>query len=154
MRITTTWWNGMSAMAVAATLLVGPAFAQDAGEVKVSKGTVHIDRAGQRVPVTAGTRVRQADVVVTGADGAAGITFADASRMSVGPNSRLVIEKFAFDSTTHKGAFETSLDRGTLAAVSGGIAKETPGAMKVRTPAAVLGVRGTEFVVRTGDGTD
>ena len=41
-----------------------------------------------------------------------------------------------------------------LAGVSGSIVKQTPGAMKVRTPAAVLGVRGTEFVVRTGDGTD
>ena len=151
MRITLTWWNGISALVLAATVLVAPALAQDAGEVKVSKGSVHIERSGQRVPVAAGTRVRQADVVVTGADGAAGIMFADASRMSVGPNSRLVIEKFAFDSTTHKGAFETSLDKGTLAAVSGGIAKETPGAMKVRTPAAVLGVRGTELVVRTGE---
>ena len=38
---------------------------------------------------------------------------------------------------------------GTLAAVSGKIAKQSPGAMKVRTPSAVLGVRGTEFAART-----
>jgi hypothetical protein len=155
MRNASTWWRGIiSVMVVATALLAVPAFAQDAGEVKVSKGVVHIERAGQRLRAPAGTRVRQSDVVVTGADGSVGITFADASRLSVGPNSRLAIDKFAFDSTTHQGAFETSLDKGTLAAVSGSIVKQSPGAMKVRTPAAVLGVRGTEFVVRTGDGTN
>jgi hypothetical protein len=154
MRNASTWWTGISVLAVATALLAVPAFAQDAGEVKVSKGVVHIERSGQRLPAPAGTRVRQADVVVTGADGSVGITFADTSRLSVGPNSRLAIDKFAFDSTTHQGAFETSLDKGTLAAVSGNIVKQSPGAMKVRTPAAVLGVRGTEFVVRTGDGTN
>src|SRR5687768_6042560 len=101
------WWKGISMMAVATALLAAPAFAQDAGEVKVSKGAAHIERSGQRLPSPAGTRVRQSDVVVTGADGSVGITFADASRLSVGPNSRLAIDKFAFDSTTHQGAFET-----------------------------------------------
>ena len=41
-------------------------------------------------------------------------------------------ERYAFDTTTHKGAFETALRRGTLAAVSGQIAKQSPDAMKVR----------------------
>jgi hypothetical protein len=63
----------------------------------------------------------------------------------------LAIDRFAFDSTTHQGSFESSLKRGTLAVVSGKLAKQSPDAMKVRTPAAVLGVRGTEFLVRTGD---
>jgi hypothetical protein len=34
--------------------------------------------------------------------------------------------------------------------VSGKLAKQSPEAMKVKTPAAILGVRGTEFLVRTG----
>ena len=155
MRNASTWWRGIiSVMAVATALLAVPAFAQDAGEVKVSKGAVHIERSGLRLAGLPGTRVRQSDVVITGADGSVGITFADASRLSIGPNSRLAIDRFAFDSTTHQGALEATLATGTLAGVSGSIVKQTPGAMKVRTPAAVLGVRGTEFVVRTGDGTN
>jgi len=71
--------------------------------------------------------------------------------MSVGPGSALAIDRFVFDSTTNQGAFESSLKRGTLSVVSGKIAKQTPDAMKVKTPAAILGVRGTEFVVRTGE---
>jgi hypothetical protein len=66
----------------------------------------------------------------------------------------LVIDRFVFDSTTHQGGFESSLQKGTLAVVSGKLAKASPEAMKVKTPAAVLGVRGTEFLVRTGDGSE
>ena len=127
------------------------AFGQDVGVVKVSKGTTAIERGGQQLTVPVGTKVREGDVVTTGADGSVGITFGDNSLLSIGPDSRLSIDRYAFDSTTHKGQFETSLNRGTLAAVSGKIAKQSPDAMKVRTPAALLGVRGTEFVVRTGE---
>jgi len=135
---------------LASPLLPTMAFGDDVGVIKVSKGTAAIERSGQRLPVPVGTKVREGDVVITGADGSVGITFGDNSLLSIGPDSSLAIDRFAFDSTTHKGAFETSLNRGTLAAVSGKIAKQSPDAMKVRTPAAVLGVRGTEFVVRTG----
>ncbi len=128
--------------------------AQEAGHVKVSKGAVQIERAGQKVPASVGAPVQAGDVVTTGGDGAVGITFLDNSLLSAGPNSVLAIDRFAFDSTTHQGAFESSLKKGTLAVVSGKLAKQSPDAMKVRTPAAVLGVRGTEFLVRTGDPKD
>jgi hypothetical protein len=117
----------------------------------VAKGAVQIERAGQTVPATLGAVVQAGDVVVTGADGSVGITFLDNSLLSAGPNSVLAIDRFAFDSTTHQGSFESSLKKGTLAVVSGKLAKQSPDAMKVKTPAAVLGVRGTEFLVRTGD---
>ena len=125
--------------------------ADDVGVVKIARGDVAIERAGRRLLAQPGMSVVEGDSVVTGADGAVGITFRDNTLLSIGPGSSLVIERYAFDTTTHKGAFETSLKRGTLAAVSGKIAKQSPDAMKVRTPAAVLGVRGTEFVVRTSD---
>jgi hypothetical protein len=127
------------------------ALANDVGVVKISRGTANLERSGQRSPAPAGTRVRQGDTLVTGADGSLGVTFSDNSMLSIGPDSRLTIDRFTFDATTHKGAFETSLSKGTLAGVSGKIAKQTPGAMKVKTPAALLGVRGTEFAIRTGD---
>jgi hypothetical protein len=128
-----------------------PAGAQEAGHIKVAKGAVQVERAGQQVPATVGAVVQAGDVVVTGPDGSVGITFLDNSLLSAGPNSVLAIDRFAFDSTTHQGSFESSLRKGTLAVVSGKLAKQSPDAMKVKTPAAVLGVRGTEFLVRTGD---
>ena len=141
--------------AVLAALLVlctaAGSLAADAGRIKTVRGTAWVERAGARVPASVGTPVRRDDVIVTGADGAVGITFADDSRLSIGPDTALAIERFAFDPTTHEGAHETSLRRGTLAAVSGKLARQSPDAMKVRTPAAVLGVRGTEFAVRAGE---
>ena len=136
------------ALGVTLTMPEGAA-ADDVGQFKVVKGTVHVERAKQRVPVAVGTIVQEGDVVMTGVDGSAGITFKDDSLLSVGPDSVLAIDRFAFDSTTHAGAFETSLRQGTMAAVSGKIAKQSADAMRVRTPATILGVRGTEFLVRS-----
>lgn len=103
------------------------------------------------MPARVGTRVRETDVIATGAGGSVGITFADNSLLSIGPNTVLVIERFTFDPTTHRGSFESTLRTGTLSAVSGKLTRQSSDAMKVRTPSAVLGVRGTEFLVRTGE---
>jgi len=146
-------WRTVIVLAILALpSLVGAsgAVAADAGMIKTATGGAWVERAGTRIPARSGDPVRESDVIVTARDGAVGITFADDSRMSIGPNSALVIDRFAFDSTTHAGAFDTSLRQGTLHAVSGKLTKQSPDAMKVRTPSAILGVRGTEFLVRAG----
>ena len=143
---------GLILSAATVALLSAAALANEVGQIKTVKGTAHIERGGQKLPATIGAKVLQSDAVVTGADGSVGITFIDNSLLSAGPNSTLAIERYAFDPTTHAGAFDTRLSRGTLAVVSGKIAKQTPGAMTVKTPAAILGVRSTEFVVRVDDG--
>jgi hypothetical protein len=125
-----------------------PAMASDVGLIKVSKGDVRIERAGAPVAATVGTGVQASDVIVTGSDGLAGITFTDNSLVSLGPNSRFSIDKYRFDSTTHQGEFESSLTKGRLAAISGKMVKQSPESMKVRTPSAIMGVRGTEFIVQ------
>ena len=137
--------------AIAALALAAPAFANDIGLIKVSKGSVQIQRGGAKVPAAVGSPLRASDVIVTGADGSAGITFTDNSLVSVGPNSVFAIEKYSFDSTTHAGQFEGNLRQGRLAAVSGKMVKQSPESMKIRTPSAVMGVRGTEFVVQVDE---
>jgi hypothetical protein len=103
------------------------------------------------MPVVVGMPIRQSDKLVTAADGTVGVTFADNSLLSVGPNSTLVVDKFSFNASTHEGQFDASLQRGTLAVVSGKMVKQSPDAMRIRTPASILGVRGTEFVVKVAD---
>ena len=127
------------------------AHAAEIGQIKISKGTVTLERDGQSRPASAGTRVHGSDVVKTGADGSVGITMSDNSLLSLGPNSVLSLDRYEFDSTTHRGAFDASLRNGSMAVVSGSIAKQSPDAMTVRTPFAVLGVRGTEFVVSANE---
>jgi len=123
-------------------------------EVRTSTVLAQIVGINQHRIAAVGSVVQQGDLVITGADGSVGITFRDNSLLSVGPDSVLSIDRFVFDSTTHQGAFESSLKQGTLAVVSGKLAKQSPDAMTVKTPAAILGVRGTEFLVRTGQSKD
>jgi hypothetical protein len=141
----------LAAAVILAFAVAGLARAQDVGQIKVAKGTVHVERDGKSIPAQAGMTIRESDALVTGADGSAGITFSDNSLLSAGPNSVLVVDRYAFDSTTHAGHFDASLKKGTLAVVSGKMVKQSPGAMRVRTPAAIMGVRGTEFVVQVED---
>ena len=135
-----------------ALLASGEAEAQDVGRIKTVKGAVHIERVGQPQPALVGNGVRQADVLVTGPDGAVGVTLADDTLLSAGPNSVLAVERFVYDGVK-PGVLEAALTKGTLAVVSGRIAKQAPDSMRVKTPAAILGVRGTEFVVRASDGS-
>ena len=138
-----------NALILAAALgFAGSAIAQDIGLVKVAKGSVEIQRGEEKLPVKVGTALRTSDILVTGADGSAGVTFTDNSLVSVGPNSVFAIDKYRFDTTTHAGEFEGSLRQGRLAAVSGKMVKQSPESMKIRTPSAIMGVRGTEFVVQ------
>lgn len=146
-------WSCLSLLAL--TLAVAPAARADdpIGQIKSAAGRVAIDRQGSSHPAAAGDRVFQADVISTGDDGTIGITFADNSMMSLGPKSILALDQFRFDTTTHEGVFDSSLRRGTLAVKSGQICQQTPEAMHIKTPSALLGVRGTEFLVRAeGDG--
>jgi hypothetical protein len=152
MRIATTLVRNALALAVLFGLAAAAAAAaSDIGQVKIAKGQVTIERQGKAMPATVGARLQVADVVRTGADGSVGITMDDDSLLSAGPNSALSLDNYAFDSTTNQGRFNTSLNKGTLSVISGRIAKQTPDAMTVRTPTAILGVRGTEFVVSAND---
>jgi hypothetical protein len=131
--------------------LAVPGLAADIGLVKVSNGSVEIERAGAKIKAEVGTAVQASDVFRTGADGSAGITFSDNSLLSIGPNSVFEIDRYRFDSTTHAGEFQGSLKQGSLAAISGKMVKQSPESMKIRTPSALMGVRGTEFVVQVDE---
>jgi hypothetical protein len=132
------------ALLIAAT---GVGAADAVGLVKVSRGQVTVDRHGQSLPAQVGMPVAAADTVKTGPDGSVGITMRDDSLLSAGPNSVMTLDRFEFDPTTQQGRFDAGLQRGTLAVVTGRIARQSPRSMTVRTPSAVLGVRGTDFVV-------
>jgi hypothetical protein len=137
-------WIMVAALAVAAPTLA----AENIGLIKVSKGSVSIQRGSEKLPANVGQSLQASDTIVTGADGSAGITFTDNSLVSVGPNSVFSIDKYSFDSTTHQGEFAGNLKQGRLAAVSGKMVKQSPESMTIRTPSAIMGVRGTEFVVQ------
>lgn len=125
--------------------------AGEAGTIKTVKGSVAIERVGQKQAAEVGGQLLVADRVITGADGAVGITLHDNTVLSAGPNSTLELNKFAFNSTTHAGELDASVKRGTLSVISGKIAKANPDKVRYSTPTMTLGVRGTEFVIEAGE---
>jgi hypothetical protein len=145
----TDWRRGVIAAILAglAALLEGSAGAE-IGQIKNVAGQVFLFRNNVQQPAKAGDLIEQADVVTTGPNSSVGITFIDNSRFSAGPNSRIELKQFRFDPTTQEGEFLTDAQRGTLAIVSGQIAKRSPDAMKIKTPSTILGVRGTTFAVK------
>lgn len=140
----------LAALALAA-LFVASAGAAEIGQIKVSNGQVTVERKGETLPGRVGVRLEAADVLKTGSDGSVGISMADNSLLSAGPNSILSLDRFEFDPTSNQGKFDAQLSKGSLAVISGRMAKQSPEAMTVRTPSAILGVRGTEFVVSAND---
>jgi hypothetical protein len=124
-----------------------PAMA-DIGRVKIASGQALVERGTQKIAVKPGFVLEKGDTLVTGRDGRIGVTFIDNTRFAAGPNSRINVSEFEFNGTTRVGKFVTNVDRGSLAVVSGQIAKSEKNAMRVRTPTALLGVRGTRFVIK------
>ena len=119
------------------------------GKIKIASGEVSITRDGVEIAAESGAELFESDVITTGANSAVGMTFADNSRVSLGPDSSLELEKFAHQKGAKDG-FDLRIRHGSLTAASGEIAKTRPLAMRVLMPTTVLGVKGTEFAVRVG----
>ena len=132
------------------TLFGHAAWAQ-IGQIKNVAGQVSLVRNNVQQPAKTGDLLEQADVFTTGPNGSVGITFIDNTRFSAGPNSRIELKQFRFNPTTQEGDFVTDVQQGTLAIISGQIAKRSPDAMKVRTPTTILGVRGTKFAIKVDE---
>ena len=132
-------------------LMAEPAFSQqpvDVGRIKVVTGSAFIVRAGALVPAQAGQAVFQADGLRTGADGRVGITLRDDTRLSLGPNSEVRLDRFAYAPAESQVGFVLRIVRGVVAYVSGRIAKLSPDSIRLVTPGAIVGVRGTTLAVR------
>lgn len=118
------------------------------GRVKSAAGAVSILRAGATLPATVGTDVFESDELRTGSDGRLGLTLRDETRLSLGPNSEVTLAQFAFAPEAGRLALGLRLARGVLSYVSGVIAKLAPSAVRLQTPTAIIGVRGTHVLLK------
>ena len=119
--------------------------------VKVARGGVWIQRAGTLYPARIGLPVWESDVLMTGTDGALGVTFVDESLISLAPNSAFGILAYVYDPVTHVGRFEAAFYRGTMTATTGRMVRRKADTMLITTPQAVIHPRGTEFALRVGE---
>lgn len=141
------------AVLIICTLLAGATIsvAQDnrpVGLVKTASGEVSILRDGRRMAVLPGQQLVLGDVLSTGASGAVGVILRDDTVMSLGPSTETGLEQFAFEPAEQKLGMVLRVTKGLISYVSGRISKLAPGSVRIETPVATLGVRGTRFVAR------
>jgi len=135
-------------VAVACVVASGVAHAETvAGVIKNNVGTVEIVRGGKTLPAGVGTKVMAGDVVKTAKDSTVGVMLKDETRMSLGANSQIAMDRFAFDANTNKGSMLVNVVKGTFAMISGLLVKKNPGSAQISTPTSTAGVRGTMFIV-------
>jgi hypothetical protein len=126
----------------------GAVLAQNvAGVIKTSQGNVQILREGRSIPAPVGADVMAGDTLRTTGESSAGVMLKDDTRVSLGPNSQLVLDRFAFNANTNEGDMLVSILKGTLRMVSGLLVKANPEQVRLKTPTATIGVRGTDFIV-------
>ncbi len=142
-------WTTIIVLAIGAAVpLEGQAQEPPAvGRIKVASGAAFIVRQNLSIPATAGQVVFRADGLRTGANGRLGITLKDDTRVSLGPDSEARIDQFVYAPSEGRLSFVFSLARGVAAYVSGQIAKLAPDAVRLETPAAIVGVRGTSVAL-------
>jgi hypothetical protein len=118
------------------------------GMVKTVSGEVFILREGQRMAALPGSGLVLGDTLSTGATGAVGVILRDDTVLSLGPSTETRIEQFAFEPAEQKLGMVLRVTRGLFAYISGRISKLAPGSVRIETPVATLGIRGTRLVAR------
>ncbi len=125
------------------------------GTIEAVKGTVTIIRAdGTQVTAQVGDPVFADDIVQTADGSSLGLKFIDDTEFSLGSNGRMVLDEMVFDPASGDGSASFNLLAGTFSFVSGQLAKAGPDAVKVVTPVATIGIRGTSGSIGVGAGGD
>tara|TARA_A100001015_G_scaffold192433_1_gene214420 strand:- start:5938 stop:7092 length:1155 start_codon:yes stop_codon:yes gene_type:complete len=127
-------------------LAVNPAYS-NVGEIGQIKGSGVLER-GKNVVIDGdvGVNVKSMDEAVT-ANGTMRIDFIDETRVDITEQSRLLIDEFVYDPANDIGSLSIKASLGTIRYASGQIAKKYKQNVKIRTPSATIGVRGTDFVM-------
>ena len=130
------------------------------GKVVTTSGSVAIEHVNAVVvqanlPAASGGQTKlgdlvyKGDVVQTGADGKVGITFTDGTAFNLSSNARMVLDEFVYDPNGKSNSTLFSLTKGTFTFIAGKVAKT--GDMKIDTPVATMGIRGTTPHVEISD---
>ncbi|MEX2450040.1 MAG: FecR family protein [Rhodospirillales bacterium] len=112
---------------------------QDPAAARHADGTLETLRPG--------STVYRGDQLITGRTGSSVVVFEDQSTVSLGPDSRLLLDELVYEPAVQRGTETISVLKGVFVFAGGQIAKMQPDAMTVKTPVATIGIRGTTFGV-------
>ena len=118
------------------------------GIVKSMAGEVAISRNGRTIKAEPNLALYEGDVVQTGANGKAGLILADDTLISMGFNSMIDLKGFQFQPSEKKLSLIARILHGTATFLSGQVAKLAPKKVRVETPYATVGVRGTHILIQ------
>lgn len=117
------------------------------GAVSEIKGKGSITRTdGVKIEIEQSLDVFSYDEVTTG-KGRTAINFVDDTRVEITEHSKLIIDEFVYDPANNEGGFTLTAALGTVRYASGQIAKDNRENIKIQTPTATIGVRGTDFAM-------
>ncbi len=121
----------------------GPSWAS-IGNVDQLEGNGVVERNKEDTTLQEKLEIEQYDTVKTG-NGKVGILFVDNTRVDVTQHSKLIIDEFVYDPNSGTGKLSLKAKLGTVRYASGQIAKNSRQDVKITTPTATIGVRGTDF---------
>ena len=120
------------------------------GNVATVIGSATVTRNNEAVPLKVKDDIYLNDVVQTAAKSSLGITFNDATTFNLTANSQVTIDSFVYEDGGKNNAALFDVAKGTMAFVAAAVAKT--GDMKISTPSATLGIRGTTGLVEVPEG--
>jgi hypothetical protein len=122
------------------------------GYVKTVSGTASVVRGGVESKVAPGAPLYEDDTIKTGEDSSLGVTMKDGTTLSAGPETVILLDKYAYQPKQQQLGFVARVSQGTLDFVSGMLGKLAPESVAIETPTGTIGMRGTHFVVRVAPG--
>ena len=137
-----TLFRGTSVLLI---LLIPTVAFSNVGEVIEQKGRTNVERGNDTFQEIGNAFSVQSMDTVRTKDGRTAIQFIDETRVDVTEHSKLVIDSFVYDPNTQTGSLSLKAAFGTIRYASGQIAKNSRQNVKIKTPTATVGVRGTDF---------
>lgn len=119
------------------------------GTVATLTGSATVTRNNATTPLRLKDEIFSGDTLRTGPNGALGITLDDETTFNMGASASMVMNNLIYQSGGSSNASLFNVARGTVAFVAGQVAKT--GDMKIATPTATLGIRGTTGLIEVPD---
>lgn len=139
------WWFLFPALALMCAATGANAEVKQIGDASVVVRSVQGILEATPRPLSPKDPVFWQESIRTGADSSARLTFLDDTTLSTGPGSQVKLDAFVYAGAAGTEKLVIGLTKGVMRFVSGKMASD---AYEVRTPGAIIGVRGTAFVVR------
>lgn len=120
------------------------------GNVATVTGIATVIRDKNSYPLRVRDDIYLNDVVQTSSNSSLGITFNDATTFNLSASSKITIDNYVYEDGGKQNSGIFDVGKGTVAFVAAAVAKT--GNMKITTPTATLGIRGTTGVVDVPEG--